>query len=126
VSQTLSWSHFIELVSIEDITKRLFYQQMCIAEHWSVRTLRQKENAMHFERTVIAAKPDDVLVQQLQTISSGNITPDLVFLLGEEYIKVAQYLTALPNKQWFIDKLNKAITIAQQNAHLSQHIAENK
>jgi len=81
---------------------------------------------MHFERTVIAAKPDDVLVQQLQTISSGNITPDLVFLLGEEYIKVAQYLTALPNKQWFIDKLNKAITIAQQNAHLSQHIAENK
>jgi len=249
VSQTLSWSHFIELVSVEDITKRLFYQQMCIAEHWSVRTLRQKENAMLFERTVIAAKPDDVVAQQLQTISSGNITPDLVFkntyildflglsgyysekdlenaiisqleefilelgqgfaflerqkrlsidstdyyldllfyhrklnrlvaidlklgkfkpeykgqmelylkylqkydqqphehspiglllcsegntehiellMLGEENIKVAQYLTALPDKQWFIDKLNKAITIAQQNAHLSQHIAENK
>ena len=29
LSQTLSWSHFIELVSIENSTKRLFYQQMC-------------------------------------------------------------------------------------------------
>jgi predicted nucleic acid-binding Zn finger protein len=39
VSQTLSWSHFIELVSIEDSTKRMFYQQMCIAEKWSIHTI---------------------------------------------------------------------------------------
>ena len=42
VSQTLSWSHFIELAAIENPVKRLFYQQMCIIENWSVRTLRQK------------------------------------------------------------------------------------
>ena len=41
VSQALSWSHFIELISIEDTPKRLFYQQMSIVENWSVRTLRQ-------------------------------------------------------------------------------------
>ena len=28
VSQTLTWSHFLELVTIEDNNKRLFYQQM--------------------------------------------------------------------------------------------------
>ena len=59
LSQTLSWSHFIELVAIENPAKRLFYQQMCIIENWSVRTLRQKEDTMLFERTAIAAKPDD-------------------------------------------------------------------
>jgi hypothetical protein len=32
VSQALSWSHFIELISIEDQTTRLFYQQMSIVE----------------------------------------------------------------------------------------------
>ena len=42
LSQTLSWSHFIELAAIENPVKRLFYQQMCIIENWSVRTLRQK------------------------------------------------------------------------------------
>lgn len=33
LSQTLSWSHFIELVTIEDRTKRRFYQEMCLLEY---------------------------------------------------------------------------------------------
>ncbi|MCR5364704.1 MAG: DUF1016 N-terminal domain-containing protein [Prevotella sp.] len=35
LSQTLTWSHFLELVTIEDATKRLFYQQMTIPWHLS-------------------------------------------------------------------------------------------
>ncbi len=238
LSRTLSWSHFIELVAIENPVKRLFYQQMCIIENWSVRMLRQKEDAMLFERTAIAAKSDDEILQTLQAIGNTNISPDLVFkntyivdflglsgyysekdlenailaelekfilelgqgfafierqkripidsvdysldllfyhrklnrlvaidlklgkfkpkykgqmelylkylqkhemqphenppiglllcsegntehiellMLDKENIKVAQYLTAFPDKQWFIDKLNKSIAIAQQN-----------
>jgi predicted nuclease of restriction endonuclease-like (RecB) superfamily len=238
LSQTLSWSHFIELVSIEDSTKRLFYQQMSIVENWSVRTLRQKQDGMLFERTAIAAKPEDEIIKTLRTTIKTNINPDLVFkssyildffgltgyysekdledailhnleqfimelgqdfafverqkripvdsvdysldllffhrklnrlvaidlklgkfqpkykgqmelylkylkindkqpheenpiglllcseghtehieylMLDEQNIKVAQYLTALPDKQWFIDKLNKSIAIAQQS-----------
>ena len=238
LSQTLSWSHFIELVAIENPAKRLFYQQMCIIENWSVRTLRQKEDTMLFERTAIAAKPNDEILEILQTTNNANINPDLVFkntyiidflglsgyysekdlenailaelekfilelgqgfaflerqkrisidsvdysldllfyhrklnrlvaidlklgkfkpkhkgqmelylkylqkyekqphenspiglllcsegntehiellLLDEENIKVAQYLTAFPDKQWFVEKLNKSIAIAQQN-----------
>lgn len=38
LSQTLTWGHFIELITIENPTKRLFYQQMGIAEHWSIHT----------------------------------------------------------------------------------------
>ncbi|GHT08767.1 DUF1016 domain-containing protein [Bacteroidia bacterium] len=239
LSPTLSWSHFIELAYIENSTKRLFYQQMCVAEKWSLRTLRQKENTMLFERTAIAAKPEDVILQELQNIDNQDLSPDLVFkntyvldflglsgyysekdledailhnleqfimelgqdfafverqkripidsvdysldllffhrklnrliaidlklgkfqpkykgqmelylkylqkhdqqphenspvglllcsegntehiellMLDEKNIKVAQYLTALPDKQWFIDKLNKSIAIAQENA----------
>jgi len=246
LSQTLSWSHFIELVSIEDGTKRLFYQQMSIVENWSVRTLRQKQDSMLFERTAIASKSEDEILQTLQTTTKTNISPDLVFkssyildffglsgyyseknledailhnleqfimelgqdfafverqkripidsidysldllffhrklnrlvaidlklgkfqpkykgqmelylkylklhdkqphenlpiglllcsegntehiellMLDETNIKVAQYLTALPDKQWFIDKLNKSIAIAQENAkQLSNNI----
>ena len=43
LSQTLTWSHFLELVTIEDNNKRLFYQQMGIAGHRSVRQLRDKQ-----------------------------------------------------------------------------------
>ena len=239
LSQTLTWSHFIELIAIENPAKRLFYQQMCALENWSVRALRQKEDSMLFERTAIAANPDETIIQTLQKIDNTDISPDLVFkstyvldflglsgyysekeledaiiyqlekfilelgqgfaflerqkrlpidsvdyyldllfyhrklnrliaidlklgrfkpeykgqmelylkylqkherqphenspvglllcsegnsehiellLLDEENIKVAQYLTAFPAKEWFIEKLNRSIAIAQQSA----------
>jgi len=47
--------------------------------------------------------------------SEGNTEHIELLLLDEENIKVAQYLTAFPDKQWFIEILNKSIAIAQQN-----------
>jgi hypothetical protein len=40
--QQLSWSHFREILPLEDPLKRDFYAEMCRIERWSVRTLRQK------------------------------------------------------------------------------------
>ncbi len=78
LSQTLSWSHFLELVTIEDPTKRLFYQQMGIAEHWSVQQLRDQQDGMAYERSLIAAKPNDEIVQTLENITPQHTEPDVV------------------------------------------------
>ena len=242
MSQTLTWSHFVELVTIEDDTKRLFYQQMGIAEHWSVRQLRDKQDGMMYERSLIAAKPKDEIVHTLEKLTPTHMEPDIVLrnsyvldflgldgyyseeeleaaiarqleafilelgqgfaflerqkrftvdgtdyyldllfyhrklkclvavdlklgkfkpqykgqmelylkylekhemqpdenppiglllcsegntehielmMLNEDHIKVAQYLTCLPDKQWFIDKLNRSILIAKE--YSNQH-----
>jgi hypothetical protein len=42
LSQTLSWSHFIELLPIKGPLAREFYAEMCRIECWDVRTLRLK------------------------------------------------------------------------------------
>lgn len=78
LSQTLTWSHFIELITIKDDTKRLFYQQMGIAEHWSVTQLRAKQDEMAFERSLIAAKPEDEIVKTLKEINPTHMEPDAV------------------------------------------------
>ena len=78
LSQTLSWSHFLELVTIKDNTKRLFYQQMGLAEHWSVQQLRDKQDEMTYERSLIASKPDDEIVKALENITPQYIEPDVV------------------------------------------------
>lgn len=65
MSQTLSWSHFIELATIEDATKCLYYQQMSAHDHWSLRKLRRREDAMDYERSLVAAKPEDHIVAAL-------------------------------------------------------------
>ena len=36
-------------------------------------------------------------------------------MLDEDNIKVGQYLTYLPEKQWFIDKLNRSMLIAKEH-----------
>ena len=46
--------------------------------------------------------------------SEGNTEHIELMMLDEPNIKVAQYLTILPDKQWFIDKLNRSILIARE------------
>ena len=46
--------------------------------------------------------------------SEGNTEHIELMMLDEPNIKVAQYLTVLPDKQWFIDKLNRSILIARE------------
>jgi len=50
LSAQLGWSHFVELIAIEDSLKRDFYAEMCRIEKWNVRTLRTKINSMLYER----------------------------------------------------------------------------
>lgn len=45
--------------------------------------------------------------------SEGNTEHIELLLLDEKEIKVAQYLTELPSKKWFAEKLHKAIQIAK-------------
>ncbi len=53
---------------------------MCKLEKWSVRTFRERINSMLYERTVISKKPDETIINELNTLKkSQQITPDLVF-----------------------------------------------
>ena len=152
LSHQLSWSLYIELIAISAPTKHLYFQQMSILYHWSVRQLRDQEDKMVYERSLIAAKPEDEQVKVLTTVADGEIKPEYngqmelylkylkkyemqpgeeapiglllcsegntehieLLMLDEQNIKVAQYLTVLPEKQWFIDKMNRSIAIAKE------------
>ena len=76
----LSWTHFRELIALDDPLKRMFYAELCRVERWSTRTLTAKVNGMLFERTAIAKRPDAVISQTLGELTEQDkITPDLVF-----------------------------------------------
>ncbi|MCI5938219.1 MAG: DUF1016 N-terminal domain-containing protein [Eubacterium sp.] len=65
VSQQLTWSHFVELLPIEDELKRDFYAVMCKNENWSVRTLRERKKLMLFERTAISKMPEATIANEI-------------------------------------------------------------
>lgn len=47
--------------------------------------------------------------------SEGNTEHIELLMLNEPDIKVAQYLTELPDKKWFAEKLHKAMELAKMN-----------
>lgn len=71
VSQ-LSWTHFLQAISMKDDLKREFYLTMAADQRWSVRTLKVKIDSMLYERTAIAKQPDEVIVHDLK-IATYNI-----------------------------------------------------
>ncbi|MBI3193055.1 MAG: DUF1016 domain-containing protein [Ignavibacteriae bacterium] len=80
LSQQLGWSHFVEIITMNDPLRLTFYSEMCRVERWSVRTLREKISGMLYERTAISQKPEKLIKQELQTLrNEDTLTPDLVF-----------------------------------------------
>ena len=79
LSQTLSWSHFVELLPIKDPLARDFYAEMCRIERWDVRTLRQKVGGMLFQRTALSKRPTSVISAEISKLREGQMSPDTVF-----------------------------------------------
>lgn len=47
----LSFTHFSELIELEDETKRAFYEVECINGNWSVRELKRQIHSLYYERS---------------------------------------------------------------------------
>ncbi len=61
VSAELSWSHFVELLEVDDPLAREFYNKQCVKEHWSVRELKRQVNSMLFHRIALSKDKKGVL-----------------------------------------------------------------
>jgi len=76
----LTWTHFRELIAIDDPLKREFYAEVCRAERWSTRTLQDQVKRMVYERTALSKKPEEVIRVELAALrDEDRLTPDLVF-----------------------------------------------
>ncbi len=84
VSPKLSWSHFVELIRMDDSLKREFYVTMCANERWSVRVLRDRINGMLFERTAIAKQPEEVIRQEIAQLAQQQPADPRLFIKDAE------------------------------------------
>ncbi len=80
VVSKLSWSHFLQVMPIEDDLARNFYLTMAADQRWSKRTLKAKIDGMLYERTAIAKQPEEVVLHDLAELrDERKLSPDLVF-----------------------------------------------
>jgi predicted nuclease of restriction endonuclease-like (RecB) superfamily len=76
----LSWTHFKEILYLDDPLKRDFYAELCRAERWSTRTLQRKIGHLLNERTAVSKKPDELITRDIAVLRDDDrMTSDLVF-----------------------------------------------
>ncbi|MCG2718736.1 MAG: PDDEXK nuclease domain-containing protein, partial [Nanoarchaeota archaeon] len=61
LSDQLAWSHYVELLIIDNDLERSFYEKQCVKENWSVRELKRQINSMLFERIALSKDKKGVL-----------------------------------------------------------------
>ena len=60
-SDFLTWSHYVELLKIDDPLERSFYEKECETEHWGVRELKRQMKSMLFHRLALSTDKQEVL-----------------------------------------------------------------
>ena len=59
--QALPWTHFIELIRMDDPLKRAFYEVETLRNRWSVRELKRQLNSLLYERVGLSRDQAGVL-----------------------------------------------------------------
>ena len=74
VSAKLSWSHYLELIKIEEENKRNFYLKEAISCNWSVRELQRQRDSLLYERLALSQNKENVLelAERGQVIKIGK------------------------------------------------------
>ncbi len=103
LSGKLTWSHYIELVSIDDNLAREFYEKQSIAENWTIRELRRQKKTALFHRIAIGKDKEKIL----ELSKKGQIIQS-----EEDFIKnphVFEFMNFPENYEYTENDIEKAI-----------------
>jgi predicted nuclease of restriction endonuclease-like (RecB) superfamily len=125
ISDILSWSHYIELLKLNDELERAFYEKECVSEHWGVRELKRQMKSMLFHRIALSSdknevlrlaregqvieKPEDILrdpyvfeftgLPQVPVYNEGDLEEALVNNLSQFFLELGKGFTYVGRQQ---------------------------
>lgn len=113
VSSQLSWSHYLELIKIEEESKRNFYLNECINTKWSVRELQRQRDSLLYERLTLSADKEKIL----ELSEKGQILKNTKDLVKDPF--VLEFLDIKENTNYLESDLEQNII-----EHLKEFLLE--
>ena len=113
VMTELSWTHYLEIISIDNELKRNFYINECINSGWSVRELSMQINSLLYERLSLSQDKDKVL----ELSNKGQIIKTSKDLIKDPL--VLEFLDIKDNIDYLESDLEKNILL-----HLKEFMLE--
>lgn len=78
----LSWSHFCELIPIDNELERQFYETQCQIENWNIRELKRQKKSSLFLRLAVSKDKEGIL----KLAHEGQMLKNPTDLIREPYI----------------------------------------
>jgi len=103
LSHKLTWSHYYELLKVDDDLAREFYEKQAIAEDWTIRELRRQKKTGLFHRLAIGKDKEKIL----ELSRKGQIVKS-----EEDFIKnphVFEFMNFPENYQYTETDIEKAV-----------------
>ena len=113
LSSQLSWSHYLELLKIEEEPKRNFYMHECMNSRWSVRELQRQRASLLYERLLLSTDKKSVL----ELAENGQVLRNSKDLVKDPF--VLEFLDIKENTRYLESDLEKNIL-----EHLKEFLLE--
>lgn len=133
---TLSWSHYLVLMRIENIEARSFYEIEAAQQQWSVKQLARQVGSSLYERLALSRNKDEVMrlalegqtVEKPSDVIKNPITLEFLGLKPDELYtetklenaiisKLQQFLLEL-GKGFLFEKRQKRFTFDEENYYV--------
>jgi predicted nuclease of restriction endonuclease-like (RecB) superfamily len=121
----LSWSHYLMLISINDLNERKFYEVESIANNWSLRELKRQYNSGLFMRLSMSkdkkgildlAQKGQLLQKPIDAIKEPYVLEFLQFKEHYRYSENDLENELIDKLEYFLLELGKGFTfVARQN-----------
>ena len=103
LSHKLTWSHYCELLKVDDDLAREFYEKQAIAENWGIRELKRQKKTALFHRLAIGKDREKIIEMSRE---------GLIIQSEEDFIKnphVFEFLNIPENYQYTETDIEKAV-----------------
>lgn len=103
VLNELSWSHYLELLKVDEEAKRNFYIKETINSRWSVRELQRQIGSLLYERLVLSSNKEKIL----ELAEKGHELKESKDLVKDPF--VLEFLDIKENTEYLESDLEKNI-----------------
>ena len=103
ISQSISWTHYLHLMRIQNEDERVFYENEIVSNNWSVRELNRQISTSLYERLLLSKNKRDIL----KLSQEGQIIEKPKDIIKDPYI--LEFLNLPENHTYNESELEQAL-----------------
>ena len=103
ISQSISWTHYLQLMRIQNENERVFYENEIVSNNWSVRELNRQINTSLYERLLLSKNKSEIL----KLSQEGQIIEKPKDIIKDPYI--LEFLNLPENHTYNESELEQAL-----------------